>query len=230
ELGPQAGRNGGNLVAQGSATALAEISESVTGKYITGTKRIDRIRSPRGEPKRWLKFTGCRENNLKEIDVDIPLDRLVVVTGVSGSGKSTLVHKTVYNSLAKLFYHSTEPVGKFDRLYGADQIQGVVLLDQSPIGRSSRSNPATYLKAWDEVRRIYANQALSLRRGFTTQHFSFNVDGGRCPVCKGEGEVTLDMHFMAEMKLPCEECDGKRFKRNILDVTYRGKDIHQLLQ
>jgi excinuclease ABC subunit A len=229
ELGPQAGRNGGSLVAQGPAATLSAMPTSVTGKYLSGEKRIERIRSPRPEPKRWLKFTGCRENNLKDIDVDIPLDRLVVVSGVSGSGKSTLVHKTIYNALAKMFYHSTDPVGRFERLYGAEQIQGVVLLDQSPIGRSSRSNPATYLKAWDEVRRIYANQSLSLRRGYTTQHFSFNVDGGRCPVCKGEGEVTLDMHFMAEMQLPCEECGGKRFKKSVLDVTYRGKDVFQLL-
>jgi excinuclease ABC subunit A len=229
ELGPQAGRNGGGLVAQGTAHDLSLLKDSVTGKYISGEKRIERVRPPRGDAKRKIKISGCRENNLKDLDVEIPLDRLVVVTGVSGSGKSTLVHKTLYNALAKLFYHSTEPVGRFDRIYGADQIQGVVLLDQSPIGKSSRSNPATYLKAWDEVRRIYANQPLALRRGFTTQHFSFNVDGGRCPVCKGEGEVTLDMHFMAEVKLPCEECNGKRFKKNVLDVTYRGKDIYQLL-
>lgn len=229
ELGPKAGRNGGGLVAQGTAAMLALDPTSVTGKYISGEKRIERVRSVRPDAKRWLKFTGCRENNLKEIDVEIPLDRLVVVSGVSGSGKSTLVHKTIHNALAKHFYHATDPVGKFDGLYGADQIQGVVLLDQSPIGKSSRSNPATYLKAWDEVRRIFANQSLSLRRGYTTQHFSFNVDGGRCPVCKGEGEVTLDMHFMAEVKLPCEECGGKRFKRSVLDVTYRGKDIYQLL-
>jgi excinuclease ABC subunit A len=191
---------------------------------------VGRARGPRPPAKRYLKLTGCREHNLKNIDVELPLDRLVVVTGVSGSGKSTLVHQTLYNSLAKLFYHSTDPVGEFDRLYGADQLSGVVLLDQSSIGKSSRSNPATYLKAWDEIRRIYANQVLSLRRGYTPQHFSFNVDGGRCPVCKGEGEITLDMHFMAEVKLPCEECDGKRFKRAVLDVTYRNKNVYQLLQ
>lgn len=230
ELGPLAGRKGGGLVAQGTANDLVNQPNSITGQYVSGTKKIERIRSPRPESKRWLKITGCREHNLKNIDVDIPLDRLVVVTGVSGSGKSTLVHKTVHAALSKLFYKTTDEVGRFNRIYGADQIQGVALLDQSPIGRSSRSNPATYLKAWDEVRRIYANQVLSLKRGYTTQHFSFNVDGGRCPVCKGEGEVSLDMHFMAELKLPCEECGGKRFKKNVLDVTYRGKDIYQLLQ
>ena len=230
ELGPLAGRNGGQLVAQGTAQDLAKNSKSVTGQYVAGTKKIERIRAPRPAPKRWIKLTGCQENNLKNIDVDIPLDRLVVVTGVSGSGKSSLVHKTLHTALSKIFYKTTDEPGRFERLYGADQIQGVALLDQSPIGRSSRSNPATYLKAWDEIRRIYANQVLSLKRGYTTQHFSFNVDGGRCPICKGEGEVSLDMHFMADLKLPCEECGGKRFKKNVLDVTYKGKDIYQLLQ
>ena len=229
ELGPGAGRRGGELIAQGTATDLISSAGSVTGKYLSGAFSVQRDRALRPAPRRVIKLLGCREHNLKNIDVEIPLDRFVVVTGVSGSGKSTLVHKTLHNALAKLFYRATDSVGQFDRLYGADQISGVVLLDQTPIGKSSRSNPATYLKAWDEVRRIYANQVLSLRRGYTPQHFSFNVDGGRCPVCKGEGEITLDMHFMAEVKLPCEECGGKRFKKNVLDVAYRGKNVHQLL-
>ncbi len=229
ELGPGAGRRGGELVAQGVAADLIAIPESVTGKYLSGELKVRRDRSLRPPARRFLKVTGCRENNLQNIDVEIPLDRFVVVTGVSGSGKSSLVHKTIFESLSRLFYKTTDPVGRFDRLYGAEQLSGVVLLDQTPIGKSSRSNPATYLKAWDEVRRIYANQVLSLRRGYTPQHFSFNVDGGRCPVCKGEGEITLDMHFMAEVKLPCEECDGKRFKKAVLDVTFRGKDVNQLL-
>lgn len=229
ELGPGAGKRGGELVAQGTSEQLIKTSGSLTGKYLSGAFEIPRIRGPRPEPKRWLKILGCSENNLKDIDIQIPLDRFVVVTGVSGSGKSTLVHKTIYNALSKLFYRTPEPAGKFDRIYGADQITGVVLLDQTSIGKSSRSNPATYLKAWDEVRRIYANQVVSLRRGYTPQHFSFNVDGGRCPVCKGEGEITLDMHFMAEVKLPCEECNGKRFKKSVLEVSYRGKDVNQLL-
>jgi excinuclease ABC subunit A len=229
ELGPGAGRRGGELVAQGTAQDLARVAGSLTGKYLAGDFTLPRVRGYRPAPRRFLKVTGCREHNLKNIDVELPLDRFVVVTGVSGSGKSTLVHQTITHALMKLFYKSTDPVGKFDRLYGAEQLAGVVLLDQTPIGKSSRSNPATYLKAWDEVRRIFANQVLSLRRGYTPQHFSFNVDGGRCPVCKGEGEITLDMHFMAEVKLPCEECEGRRFKKNVLDVAYRGKNVYQLL-
>ncbi len=229
ELGPGAGNRGGELVAQGSSEDLARVPGSLTGKYLSGDFAIRRTRPLRPAPKRFLKGVGAREHNLKGITVEIPLDRFVVVTGVSGSGKSTLVHKTVTNALTRLFYKTTDPVGRFERIYGAEQLGGVVLLDQTPIGRSSRSNPATYLKAWDEIRRIYANQVLSLRRGYAPLHFSFNVDGGRCPVCKGEGEITLDMHFMAEVKLPCEECEGKRFKKNVLEVTYRGKNVHQLL-
>ncbi|MEK6579504.1 MAG: excinuclease ABC subunit UvrA, partial [Bdellovibrionota bacterium] len=229
ELGPGAGRRGGELIAQGTSDEVAEVSGSLTGKYLRGDFKIERDRPARAHHRRSIKLTGCQENNLKNITAEFPLDRFVVVTGVSGSGKSTLVHKTLFNALSRLYYHSTDSSGTFDRIYGADQISGVVLMDQSPIGKSSRSNPATYIKAWDEVRRLYANQVLSLRRGYTPQYFSFNVDGGRCPVCKGEGEITLDMHFMAEVKLPCEECEGRRFKKNVLDIAYRGKNIHQLL-
>ncbi len=229
ELGPYAGRKGGDLVVQGSAETIRQTANSTTGQYLTGKKKIERVRPARGKGKRFIQLTGCRENNLKEFDVSFPLDRFVILTGVSGSGKSTLLHKTLYAALAKLFHGSIEEVGRFNQLYGADQIRGVVLLDQSPIGKNSRSNPATYLKAWDEIRRIYANQVLSLKRGFTPQHFSFNVDGGRCPVCKGEGEIALDMHFMAELKIPCDECEGKRFKKNVLDVTYKSKSVYELL-
>jgi excinuclease ABC subunit A len=229
ELGPGAGKRGGELVAQGTSQDLIRTRGSVTGKYLSGAFRVEGDRSPRKEPSKFLKLEGCRENNLKNINVNFPLNRLVVVTGVSGSGKSTLVHKTLYQALARLFYRSNDPAGRFNRLYGADHLNGVVLLDQTPIGKSSRSNPATYMKAWDEIRRIYANQVLSLRRGYTPQYFSFNVEGGRCPTCKGEGEITLDMHFMAEVKLPCEECSGKRFKKNVLDVAYRGKSVDQML-
>ncbi len=229
EMGPGAGRRGGELVIQGPAEHLIADRKSITGKYLSGETVLRRSRPARGPVRRAITLSGCSEHNLQNLTAEIPLDRFVVVTGVSGSGKSTLVHKTLHQALARIFENATEPAGKFDKLYGAEQIGGVVLLDQTPIGRSSRSNPATYLKAWDEIRRILANQVLSLRRGYTPQHFSFNVDGGRCPSCKGEGEIAIDMHFMAEVKLPCEECDGKRFRKPVLDVTYRGKNVHEIL-
>lgn len=238
ELGPGAGRHGGELIAQGNDQALIQEKGSVTGKYLSGAFQIERVRTPRPPAKKQIRIKGCRENNLKDVTAEFPLERLTVVTGVSGSGKTTLVHKTLYHALGKIFAHQaknatkrlTASVGEYDQIYGAENIRDVVLLDQKPIGKNSRSNPATYLKAWDEVRRVYANQVSSIRRGYTPQHFSFNVEGGRCPVCKGEGEITLDMHFMAEIKIPCEECGGKRFKRNILEVTYKNKNISQLLE
>jgi len=230
ELGPGAGHLGGHLVAQASAQDISQMPQSVTGKYLKGELKLKRDRGPRSPAQRKLILHGCEENNLKNIRVELPLDRLVVITGVSGSGKSTLVHKTLYQHLSQILYRTSDSPGKLDKLYGAEQLGGVVLLDQSSIGKTSRSNPATYLKAWDEVRRLLAQQVLSLRRGYTPQHFSFNVDGGRCPVCKGEGEITLDMHFMAEVKLPCEECNGRRFKKTILDVQYRGKTVYEILQ
>ncbi|MCC7441907.1 MAG: excinuclease ABC subunit UvrA, partial [Bdellovibrionales bacterium] len=233
ELGPGAGRRGGELMAAGTSEDLQKVAGSVTGKFLSGAFRVERARGPRSPSHRKLRITGCREHNLQNIDVESPLERFVVVTGVSGSGKSTLMHKTLHHALARLLradgWEALQP-GAYDKIFGADQVNGVVLLDQRPIGRSSRSNPATYLKAWDDVRRIYANQVISLRRGYTPQHFSFNVDGGRCPACKGEGEITVDMHFMAEIRLPCEECAGRRFKKDVLDVTYRGKSVHQLLE
>lgn len=234
ELGPGAGRRGGELMAQGTSQSLQTQPGSLTGKYLSGDMSLLRTRPRRSLNRaKHLVITGCAENNLKSLTAEFPLERFVVVTGVSGSGKSTLVHKTLYQALQQIFspleVSGKNDPGAYDKLYGADHLRGVVLLDQKPIGKSSRSNPATYMKAWDEVRRIYANQVVALRRGYTPQHFSFNVDGGRCPVCKGEGEITLDMHFMAEVKVPCEECDGKRFKKNVLEITYRGKNIHQLL-
>jgi excinuclease ABC subunit A len=236
ELGPQSGRKGGELMVEGPPQKLAETPGSVTGKYLSGDFEIGRVRAERSEPRKFLKIEGCTEHNLQNVTANLPLERFVVVTGVSGSGKSTLVHKTLYPALADIFGTAgtkgaieKDSPGAYRRLYGAEQVSGVVLLDQKPIGKNSRSNPATYLKAWDDIRKAFANQVLALRRGYTPQYFSFNVDGGRCPVCKGEGEITIDMHFMAEVKLPCEECNGTRFKREILDVKYRGKNVSQVL-
>jgi excinuclease ABC subunit A len=235
EIGPGSGIHGGNLIASGTAAALMKDQKSVTGAYLSGKKVLKRVTPLRPPPKKFIKLTGCRENNLKDITVEIPLERFVVVSGMSGSGKSTLVNQTIYRALNELFHstqqktQSEQSAGEYDHLYGANFLRDVVLLDQKPIGKNSRSNPATYLKAWDEIRRIYSNQVASLRGGYTPQYFSFNVEGGRCPTCKGEGEITLDMHFMAEVKIPCEECKGRRFKKDVLEVTYRGKNIFQIL-
>jgi len=232
ELGPGAGKRGGELIAQGTAQTLIKTKASLTGKYLDGSFTLHKPSIGRAPAKKWIKIKGCSENNLKNIRVEIPLERLTVITGVSGSGKSTLMHKTLFPALKKALHpteRSGDPIGAFEQLYGVEQINDVVLMDQSPIGRNSRSNPATYLKAWDEVRKIYASQITSMRRGYTPQYFSFNVDGGRCPVCSGEGEISLDMHFMAEVKIPCDECHGKRFKKSILDITFRGKNIADLM-
>ena len=231
EIGPASGRGGGELIEAAPLDRFVESKASITARYLNHSFEIGRVRRPRPHSKRILKMTGCREHNLKNITLEIPLDRFVVVTGPSGSGKSTLIHKTLFPALHAHFENLPAPsnTGAFDALYGAAQLQGVVLLDQKPIGKSSRSNPATYLKAWDEIRKTLANQVLSLRRGYTPAYFSFNVDGGRCPVCKGEGEIAIDMHFMAEVKVPCEECNGKRFKNEVLEVYYKGKNVYDIL-
>lgn len=230
EVGPGAGHRGGEIIVQGNAQTLMQAPGSLTGKYLSGAFSIDRVHSPRGEHHHSLVLSECSEHNLKNITVEFPLQRLVVVTGVSGSGKSTLVHHTLYQALAQKFHGSIEVPGRHKKISGYESLNNVMLMDQSPIGKSSRSNPATYLKAWDEIRKIYSRQSLAIRRGYTPQYFSFNVDGGRCPVCKGDGEIVLDMHFMAEVRIPCEECEGRRFKKSILDVTYRGKNVDQLLK
>lgn len=231
EIGPGAGHRGGEIVAAGPPEEVKKAKDSRTALILQGENLIPIPKARLSPVRKKLKITGCKENNLKNITAEIPLERFVVVTGVSGSGKSTLVHKTLYHALSRVYEGPKgNDGGEFDQLYGAENLAGVVLLDQKPIGKSSRSNPATYLKLWDEFRRIYANQVMSLRRGYSPQHFSFNVDGGRCPTCKGEGEITLDMHFMAEVKLPCEECEGRRFKKNILEVECKGKNVSQLLE
>ncbi len=229
ELGPFAGQKGGEVIAQGPLQKILNEKGCLTAKYLTGVFEIPQ-RKERRSPSQFLKITGACENNLKNISVEFPLYAFAVVTGLSGSGKTTLVHKTLYHALAKLFRKENVSVGKFQRLYGVDLLQDVVLLDQRPIGKSARSNPATYLKIWEEIRRIYSNQSLSLRRGYGPQYFSFNVDAGRCSVCKGEGEVVVEMHFMADLKLPCEECEGQKFKKNVLEVEYKGKNIYKLLR
>ena len=228
DIGPEAGTHGGEVVAAGTYEQLLK-ADTLTGKYLSGRLSIEPPKKRRTSPH-YISLIGCRENNLKNIDVTFPLDMLTVVTGVSGSGKSTLIKKLLYPAMQKELNASNEKIGQFTRIEGKyKQLQSVEFVDQNPIGKSSRSNPITYLKVYDDIRNLYANQKLAKMRNFSAKHFSFNVDGGRCEVCKGEGEVTIEMQFMADVHLTCEACDGKRFKKEVLEITYEGKNIDDLL-
>mgnify|MGYP001677779376 FL=1 len=228
DIGPEAGTHGGEVVATGTYNELLK-ANTLTGKYLSGRLSIEPPKKRRTSPH-YISLIGCRENNLKNIDVTFPLDMLTVVTGVSGSGKSTLIKKLLYPAMQKELNASNEKIGQFTRIEGKyKQLQSVEFVDQNPIGKSSRSNPITYLKVYDDIRNLYANQKLAKMRNFSAKHFSFNVDGGRCEVCKGEGEVTIEMQFMADVHLTCEACGGKRFKKEVLEITYEGKNIDDLL-
>jgi excinuclease ABC subunit A len=228
DIGPEAGTFGGHVVAKGTfADILA--SESLTAKYLNNQLRIE-IPKTRRTSKYHVDIKGARENNLKNIDVTFPLGMLTVITGVSGSGKSTLVKKILYPALQKKLTDFGDKPGQYSSLEGNfSNIKHIEFVDQNPIGRSSRSNPVTYIKAYDDIRALYSNQKLSKIRNYQAKHFSFNVDGGRCETCKGEGEVTIEMQFMADVHLECETCKGKRFKKEVLEVTYGGKNIDDIL-
>ncbi|AFK02508.1 excinuclease ABC, A subunit [Emticicia oligotrophica DSM 17448] len=234
DIGPNAGTLGGELVFQGSweeinQTATNQASISHTINFLTG---IDQISTPtqRRRPTDFIELKGARENNLKEVDVKFPLGVLTVVTGVSGSGKSTLVRKILFPAIARLKGEYSEEAGKYAGLVGSlDRITQVEMIDQNPIGKSSRSNPVTYIKAYDYIRQMMAEQQLSKARDYKPAFFSFNVDGGRCEACQGEGEQTIEMQFMADVRLKCESCGGKRFKQEILEVKYNEKDIADIL-
>jgi len=228
DIGPEAGSYGGELVAQGDYDAILK-SDSLTGKYLSGALEIA-VPKTRRSFKHFIEIIGARENNLKNIDVTFPLDCLTVITGVSGSGKSTLVKKILFPALQKKLTGLSDKPGQFTEMKGEfGGIKSVEYVDQNPIGRSSRSNPVTYIKAYDDIRDLYSKQQLSKLRGYQPKHFSFNVDGGRCETCKGEGTVTVEMQFMADVHLECETCHGKRFKKEILEVNFEGKNIDDLL-
>lgn len=228
DIGPEAGTFGGELVAQGTYEEILK-SDSLTSQYLNGQMEIE-VPKKRRKSKSYIEIIGARENNLKNIDVRFPLEMLTVITGVSGSGKSTLVKKILFPVLQKKLYEMGEKAGQFTDLRGYyHQIQHVEFVDQNPIGRSSRSNPVTYVKAYDDIRELYAKQKLSSIRGYQSKHFSFNVEGGRCEVCKGEGSINVEMVFMADVSLPCEACHGKRFKKEILDIQFQGKNIDDIL-
>jgi len=228
DIGPEAGTHGGEVVAAGTYEELLK-ADTLTGKYLSGRLSIE-VPKKRRTSHQHITLVGCRENNLKNIDVTFPLDMLTVVTGVSGSGKSTLVKKLLYPAIQKELDLGGEKIGQFTKIEGKyKHLQSVEFVDQNPIGKSTRSNPITYIKAYDDIRALFANQKLAKMRNFQSKHFSFNVDGGRCEVCKGEGEVTIEMQFMADVHLTCEACGGKRFKKEVLEVMYEGKNIDDLL-
>ncbi|MDP3928796.1 MAG: excinuclease ABC subunit UvrA, partial [Bacteroidota bacterium] len=231
DIGPLAGIHGGEIIAVGNLKEIKQNKESLTGKYLIGTAEI-KIPERRRKWTQSIQIKGARQNNLKGFDVSFPLHVFTVVTGVSGSGKTTLIKSILYPSLQKVLgSYNGEKTGAFDKIDGdIKSIKNIEFVDQNPIGKSSRSNPVTYIKAYDVIRELYAGLPLSKQRGYRPQHFSFNVDGGRCEACQGEGEITIEMQFMADVHLPCEDCGGNRFKEEVREVHYKNKSISDVLQ
>ncbi len=230
DVGPEAGRHGGEIVYAGDMKHLEKGTNSYTLRYLLGEEKVE-VPSSRRAWNNFIEIKGARENNLKNIDVRFPLNILCAVTGVSGSGKSTLVRDILYRGLKRHFDEVCDRPGEFSSLGGdVAQISGVEFVNQEPIGKSSRSNPVTYIKAYDEIRRLMAAQPLAVQMGYTAAYFSFNTEGGRCETCKGEGTIKVEMQFMADLVLTCDECHGKRFKKDILDVKFEGKNIYDILE
>ena len=228
DIGPEAGTFGGELVAQGTFDEILK-SDSLTAQYLNGKMEIA-IPKKRRSWKQYVEILGARENNLQNVNVKFPLEVLTVITGVSGSGKSTLVKKILFPAMQKKIDGIGEKAGQFTDMQGYyHKIQHIEYVDQNPIGRSSRSNPVTYIKAYDDIRELYAKEKLSKIRGYQAKHFSFNVDAGRCEICKGEGSINVEMVFMADVSLPCDACNGKRFQKEVLEISFAGKNIYELL-
>ncbi len=228
DMGPGAGLHGGHVVAQGTPAQIARSKESLTGQYLAGTLAIENP-DHRRPHNRYLRISGCRENNLKDISVEFPLGVFTVVTGVSGSGKSTLIYDTLYKALQKKLYHSRVMTGAYRNLEFDDEIDRVIVIDQSPIGKTPRSNPATYTKVFDEIRRVFAETREAKLRGYRPGRFSFNLKGGRCEACEGDGLIKIEMNFLPDVYIECEECRGRRYNRETLEVKYKGRSIADVL-
>ena len=228
DMGPGAGEHGGEIVATGTAEEIMQNPASITGDYLSGRKRIP-IPEVRRQPSGFLKVIGAMENNLKNIDVEFPLGVMTCVTGVSGSGKSSLVNEILYKRLARDLNRARVVPGKHRTVEGLDQVDKVIAIDQSPIGRTPRSNPATYTGVFDLIRDLFAATADAKARGYKKGRFSFNVKGGRCEACSGDGILKIEMHFLPDVYVPCEVCGGKRYNRETLEVKYKGKSIYDVL-
>lgn len=228
DIGPGAGEHGGQVIAQGTAQEIIQIPESITGQYLSGKIQIP-VPATRRKPTGWLTVKGAAENNLKNIDVKFPLGVFTCVTGVSGSGKSSLVNEILYKYLAKQLNRARTIPGKFKKIEGVEQLDKVIDIDQSPIGRTPRSNPATYTGVFDQIRDLFASTVDAKAKGYTKGRFSFNVKGGRCEACGGDGIIKIEMHFLPDVYVPCEVCQGKRYNRETLDVKYKGKSIYDVL-
>ncbi|MDD2432759.1 MAG: excinuclease ABC subunit UvrA, partial [Clostridia bacterium] len=230
DIGPGAGVHGGEIVAQGTVEEIKQVKGSVTGDYLSGRKAIPLPPVRRKPNSKWLVVKGAREHNLKNIEVAIPLNIFTCVTGVSGSGKSTLVNEILYKTMAHKLNGARTKAGEHDLITGLEYLEKVVNIDQSPIGRTPRSNPATYTGAFDGIREVFAQTAEARMRGYKPGRFSFNVRGGRCEACSGDGIIKIEMHFLPDVYVPCEVCKGKRYQRETLEVKYKGKSIAQVLE
>ena len=229
DMGPEAGERGGEVVFSGSPTTILDDQKSLTGKYLSGRREIPVPAVRRKAGGKAIKVVGATENNLAGIDVTFPLNKLVCITGVSGSGKSTLVHDVLFGGLKRLKGDFSAKEGACHFIEGHEEITAVELVDQSPIGRSPRSNPITYIQVFDQIRNLFASTQTARIHGFSPGHFSFNVPGGRCETCEGDGVIKVEMQFLADLYLMCDSCKGKRYKQEVLDVRYRGKNIDDVL-
>ena len=229
DIGPRAGEHGGQIIAAGPVEEIMACKESITGQYLTGEKKVELPAERRKGNGKFIKIKGAKENNLKNVNVDIPLGTLTMVTGVSGSGKSTLINQILYKGLNKLVNKSKNPVGAHKEILGYENIDKIIDIDQSPIGRTPRSNPATYTGTFDIIRELFAQTTEAKMRGYKPGRFSFNVKGGRCEACAGDGIIKIEMQFLSDVYVPCEVCKGKRYNRETLEVKYKGKNIDDIL-
>ena len=229
DIGPRAGEHGGQIIAAGTVEEIMACKESITGQYLTGEKKVELPAERRRGNGKFIKIKGAKENNLKNVNVDIPLGTLTMVTGVSGSGKSTLINQILYKGLNRLVNKSKNPVGAHREILGYENIDKIIDIDQSPIGRTPRSNPATYTGTFDIIRELFAQTTEAKMRGYKPGRFSFNVKGGRCEACSGDGIIKIEMQFLSDVYVPCEVCKGKRYNRETLEVKYKGKNIDDIL-